>query len=130
MAKTNVRVEPVPDEGAQRHYRTPPHNLEAEQGVLGALLVDSRAMEKIGDFHRADHFHIQAHRRIFHAIFDNDRTRPECIPVTLKAYFEQDEGLADVGGAEYLAELAASVITVINTLDYGAPLTTCIRPVN
>jgi replicative DNA helicase len=117
MAKTNVRVEPVPDEAAQPHYRTPPRNLEAEQGLLAALLVDSRAMEKIGDFLRADHFHIQANRRIFHAISTMIERGHSASPVTLKAYFEQDEGLAAVGGAEYLAELAASVITVIVVLE-------------
>jgi hypothetical protein len=37
----------------------------------------------------------------------------------LKGFFEKDEGLAGVGGAQYLAELAASVVTVINTEDYG-----------
>ncbi len=100
-------------------YRTLPHNLEAEQGLLGALLVDNRAMEKIGDFMKAEHFFIPAHRRIFQAIAIMIERGQTASPVTLKAYFEQDEGLTGVGGAEYLAELAASVITVINTEDYG-----------
>jgi replicative DNA helicase len=96
-----------------------PHNMEAEQGLLGALLVDNRAMEKIGDFLRQDHFFVPAHRRIYTAIEKLIERGQSASPVTLKGYFERDEGLANVGGAEYLAELAASVITVINTEDYG-----------
>jgi replicative DNA helicase len=100
-------------------YRTLPHNLEAEQGLLGALLVDNRAMEKVGDFLRGEHFFIPAHQRIFSAVNTMIERGQTASPVTLKTYFEQDQGLAGVGGAEYLAELAASVITVINTEDYG-----------
>jgi replicative DNA helicase len=93
--------------------------MEAEQGLLGALLVDNRAMEKIGDFLRQDHFFVPAHRRIYAAIEKLIERGQNASPVTLKGYFEKDEGLANVGGASYLAELAASVITVINTEDYG-----------
>jgi replicative DNA helicase len=96
-----------------------PHNMEAEQGLLGALLVDNRAMEKIGDFLRQDHFFVPAHKRIYAAIEKLIERGQTASPVTLKGYFEKDEGLANVGGASYLAELAASVITVINTEDYG-----------
>jgi replicative DNA helicase len=100
-------------------YRILPHNMEAEQGLLGALLVDNRAMEKIGDFLKPDHFFIPAHRRIFKAIEKLIERGQTASPVTLKSYFEKDEGLTGVGGAEYLAELASSVITVINAEDYG-----------
>jgi hypothetical protein len=47
---------PAPERTEQPAYRILPHNMEAEQGLLGALLVDNRAMEKIGDFLRQDHF--------------------------------------------------------------------------
>src|SRR5271165_3871423 len=107
------RTEPPPA------YRILPHNMEAEQGLLGALLVDNRAMEKIGDFLRQDHFFIPAHKRIYAAIEKLIERGQSASPVTLKGFFEKDEGLAGVGGAQYLAELAASVITVINTEDYG-----------
>jgi replicative DNA helicase len=122
MAQSSIIIrsgETRSDDSAQALYRTLPHNLEAEQGLLGALLVDNRALEKIGDFLRHHHFHIPAHQRIFQAIEKLIERGQTASPVTLKGYFEQDEGLAHVGGAEYLAELAASVITVINTEDYG-----------
>ena len=72
-------------------YRILPHNQEAEQGLLGALLVDNRGIEKMGDHVRAEHFFMPAHQRIFTAIqklIDRGQTAS---PVTLKNYFESDE---------------------------------------
>ncbi len=100
-------------------YRTLPHNMDAEQGLLGALLVDNRGYEKIGDFLVPDHFFVPAHQRIYNAIVTLLERGHTASPVTLKGYFETDEDLADVGGAAYLADLAAGAITVINTLDYA-----------
>jgi replicative DNA helicase len=110
---------PAPEGNEQPAYRILPHNMEAEQGLLGALLVDNRAMEKIGDFLRQDHFFVPAHKRIYAGIEKLIERGQSASPVTLKGYFEKDEALAGVGGAQYLAELAASVITIINTEDYG-----------
>jgi len=122
--RTDMQTEPTPameaalgSDGAP--YRTAPQNLEAEQGILGALLVDNRAMEKVGDFLRPQHFYAPAHQRIFEAVqvmIDRGQTAS---PVTLKNFFEKDQDLAKVGGAEYLADLAANVISVINAHDYG-----------
>ncbi len=100
-------------------YRQLPHNVEAEQGLLGALLVDNRALEKVSEYLRPEHFYAPPHQRIFEAILRlNDRGQTAS-PVTLKTYFESDEGLAPVGGAQYLADLAASIVTVVNAADYG-----------
>ncbi len=100
-------------------YRMMPHNLEAEQGLLGALLVDNRAYERVGDFLRPEHFFAAAHSRIYEAVVTLTERGQSASPVTLKSYFEKDEDLAHVGGAEYLADLAANVVSVINTADYG-----------
>ncbi|QQG36570.1 MAG: replicative DNA helicase [Micavibrio aeruginosavorus] len=104
---------------AERAYRVMPHNLEAEQGLLGALLIDNRAMERIGDFLKASHFFHPAHQRVYSAIQKLIDRGQSATPVTLKGYFEQDQDLSNVGGAEYLAELAASVISVVNADDYA-----------
>ncbi|HOO82488.1 MAG TPA: DnaB-like helicase N-terminal domain-containing protein, partial [Alphaproteobacteria bacterium] len=53
---------------ATPNYRILPHNLDAEQGLLGALLVDNRAVEKMGDFLKPAHFFMPAHQRIFETI--------------------------------------------------------------
>ena len=100
-------------------YRLVPQNLEAEQGLLGALLIDNRNLEKVGDFLKDIHFYAPAHQRIFSAIIAlNDRGQTAS-PVTLKAYFEKDKDLESVGGASYLVDLVGSVISIVNTEDYG-----------
>jgi replicative DNA helicase len=106
------------DEGGTP-YRMLPQNLEAEQGLLGTLLTDNRSYEKIGDFLKPEHFLAPAHQRIYQAIrtlIDRGQTAS---PVTLKSYFEKDADLEQVGGAAYLADLAASVITILNIEDYA-----------
>ncbi len=104
-------------EGAP-NYRILPHNIDAEQGLLGALLVDNRAVEKMSDFLKPEHFFMPAHQRIFETILTLIDRGQNASPVTLKNYFEQDEDLKDVGGAAYLADLAANVISVVNVKDY------------
>jgi replicative DNA helicase len=102
-------------------YRLLPHNLEAEQGLLGALLTNNRALEKI-DYLRPEHFFAGAHQRIFEAISKLIDRGQTASPVTLKSYFEKDEDLSHIGGAEYLADLAASVVSVVNVSDYGTAI--------
>lgn len=99
-------------------YRILPQNLEAEQGLLGAILIDNRALEKI-DFLRAEHFHAPAHQRIFKAIHTLCERGQTASPITLKSYFEKDQDLETVGGTSYLIDLAGSVISVVNCEDYA-----------
>ncbi len=100
-------------------YRVLPHNEEAEQGLLGALLIDNRAHERVCEIVRPEHFFIPAHQRIFAAIEKLVERGQTASPVTLKNHFDQDKDLEDLGGAEYLADLAASVISVVNVVDYA-----------
>src|SRR5690606_12080953 len=104
--------------GQGHNFRQLPHNLDAEQGLLGALLVDNRALERV-DFLRPDHFYAPAHQRIFEAIARLSERGQTASPVTLKSYFEKDADLEPVGGAEYLVDLAASIISTINVEDYA-----------
>lgn len=99
-------------------YRTPPHSEEAEQALLGAILVNNKAYEKVGEFLKPEHFYDPLHQRIFAAVVKMLDRGQIANPVTLKPYFESDPDLGGEGGT-YLAELAASVVTVINAADYG-----------
>ena len=103
-------------------YRQLPYNEEAEQGLLGALLTDNRALERAGDFLKPEHFYQPAHQRIFTAVSKLIERGQTANPVTLKAYFEQDQDLAHIGGAEYLTFLAGGVISVVNVADYARTL--------
>jgi replicative DNA helicase len=100
-------------------FRTPPHNLEAEQALLGAVLLNNRAFEKVSEFLRAEHFAEPAHGRIFAACGKLIERGQIANPVTLKTYFEQDGALAEIGGTAYLAQLANAVVSIINAEDYG-----------
>lgn len=100
-------------------YKEIPHNLEAEQALIGAILVNNDTLEKVQDFLLPEHFANVGHEKIFDACRKMIEKGQLVSPVTLKPYFEKEETLADVGGAKYLAKLAASAITIINAPDYG-----------
>jgi len=100
-------------------FRVPPHNFEAEQALLGAILLNNRAFEKVSEYLRAEHFADPVHGRIFAACGKLIERGQMANPVTLKSYFENDGGLAEIGGTPYLAQLANAVVSVINAEDYG-----------
>lgn len=100
-------------------YRTLPHNLDAERGLLGAILIDNRATEKVSDFLRAHHFMAGQHALIFEACEKLIERGQIADPITLKRYFEQNESLVDIGGPAYLVELAGGAPTIINAEAYG-----------
>ncbi|WP_321391384.1 replicative DNA helicase [Emcibacter sp.] len=100
-------------------FRETPHNLEAEQALLGAILTNNEALSKVQDFLQAEHFINAAHQKIYDATRKLIEKGLVASPVTLKPYFEREEHLADVGGAKYLASLASSAISIINAAEYG-----------
>ena len=112
----------APFDGDQRGlttYRTPPHNFEAEKALLGAILANNNAYDRVNDFLRPEHFADPIHGGIFGALARLIERNQIADPVTLRMFFEQDGSLADVGGPRYLAELAASMVSIINVGDYG-----------
>src|SRR5271163_1699062 len=106
-------------EKAETPYREAPCNIEAEQALLGALLVNNEALSHIGDRLQPEHFYEPLHSRIFEAIHKFHDKGLIANPITLKHYFDQDEALTDIGGGAYLAKLAGAAITVINIRDYS-----------
>jgi replicative DNA helicase len=100
-------------------FRVPPHNFEAEMALLGAILTNNRAYEKVSEFLASEHFADKRHGRIFEAIRKLVDAGQIADAVTLKGFFESDGTLDDIGGPSYLARLAASVVSVVNAEDYG-----------
>ncbi len=100
-------------------YRSPPSNLEAEQALLGALLVNNEAASLVSAFLLPEHFFLPVHGRIYDAVLRMVERGQIANPVTLKHYFERDEALEEAGGGQYLARLAGSAVTVINAEHYG-----------
>jgi replicative DNA helicase len=100
-------------------YRQPPHNLEAEQALLGAILINNEACDRVTGFLEPVHFFEAVNARIFEVAATLIRAGKLASPVTMKNYFEQDQTLKDIGGTVYLARLAASATTIINAEEYG-----------
>jgi replicative DNA helicase len=110
-------IEPPSDDASG--YREPPHNLEAEQALLGAILTNNDACDRVSQFLAPEHFFEALHARIFDAASNLIRMGKLATPVTLKSYFENDATMKEIGGPAYLARLAASATTIINAEEYG-----------
>ena len=116
-AQPNLRpVETGDNDGS---FRTPPHNLEAEQALLGAILTNNDACDRVSAFLLPDHFFEPVHARIYEAAATLIRAGKLASPVTLKTYFDNDATLKEIGGPVYLARLAAGATTIINAEEYG-----------
>ncbi|RKQ70139.1 DnaB-like helicase C-terminal domain-containing protein [Oceanibaculum indicum] len=100
-------------------YALPPHNLEAEQALLGALMVNNGVYERFRDRLKPEHFADPVNGRIYAAAMQLMDAGKGVSPITLKNIFDQDDTLAEIGGAKYLVRLAASVVTVVNAEDYA-----------
>jgi replicative DNA helicase len=96
-----------------------PQNIEAEAALLGALMVDNRLIEDVGLKLRPHHFFEPLHGRIYEAILRLTDTNRIANPVTLKPLFETDEGMKEVGGVAYLAQLTGSGAAVIGARDFA-----------
>lgn len=117
QAMTSDLISRTPADATQTPgYRVMPHNAEAEQGLLGAILVNNKAYEKVVEFLRPEHFYDPLHARIFEAIETLINQGRVADPVTLKGYFERDPDTED---KDYLVNLAANVVSVINAEHYG-----------
>jgi replicative DNA helicase len=100
-------------------YRTAPHNIEAEQALIGAILVNNEAYYRVSDFLEPRHFFEPAHQRIFELATTLIRAGKVASPVTLKTFLPADADIAGLTLSQYLARLAAEATTVINAQDYG-----------
>jgi len=99
--------------------RVPPSNTLAEQALLGALLANNRAYERVSDFLLPDHFADPIHGRIFSAIARRVEAGQLADAITLKAEFEHSGVLDEVGGTAYLAQLLSALVGIINAGEYG-----------
>ncbi|MGU3494662.1 replicative DNA helicase [Xanthobacteraceae bacterium A53D] len=100
-------------------YRQPPHNLEAEQALLGAILVNNEAFYRVSDFLKPEHFFEPLHARIYDLSSSLVRAGKVATPVTLKTFLPTDLDIGGLNGPQYLARLAAEATTIINAEDYG-----------
>ena len=99
--------------------REPPHNFEAEQALLGAILINNAAYQRVAEFLRPEHFADPLHGKLFDSLSRLIERGQVVSAVTLKTYVEQDEDMKAAGGATYLARLAAASVHVIDATAFG-----------
>jgi len=100
-------------------YREAPNNIEAEQALLGAILVNNDAFYRVSDFLKPGHFYEPLHRRIFEIAAELIRMGKVATPITLKTFLPADEKVGDMTVAQYIVRLAVEAVTVVNATDYG-----------
>ena len=100
-------------------FRAPPHNLEAEQALLGAILVNNEACDRVSSFLKQEHFYDALHGRIYDHAAKLIWAGKRATPITLKTFFQGDEPAGDLTVPQYLGRLAANATTIINAEDYG-----------
>ncbi len=96
-----------------------PHNLEAEQGILGAILLNNEIYYDIIDKLNKDHFYEPVHKLIFEVIGKLIGKGQIATPITLKSYFEVEKNLEEIGGSNYLVRLANSAVSLDYAKDYS-----------
>jgi replicative DNA helicase len=99
--------------------RIPPSNQQAEQALLGALLANNKAYDRVSEFLIPEHFVDPIHGRIYAAIARRIEGGQLADAVTLKAEFEHSGLLDEVGGTTYLAQLLGAMVGIINAGEYG-----------
>jgi replicative DNA helicase len=99
--------------------RLPPHNLEAEQSLLGSLLIDRDAIIRVASFIKPDDFYHQANGLIYRAIFDLYNRREPTDFITLSDELGRRDQLDQVGGIAYLTALLNAVPTAVHVEYYG-----------
>jgi len=111
-----VTPDPEPGLGA---LRTQPHNVEAEQALLGAILVNNEAYHRVADFLLPEHFYEPVHQRIFEACAARIGKGQLADYKAMYHLFSEDEGLKELDGARYLERLEHAAQTIINAVEYG-----------
>jgi replicative DNA helicase len=96
-----------------------PHNIEAEQQLLGAILTNPDVYDRVAALIDARHFYEPVHSRIWEIAAARIARNMTASPVTLKAFMEDDEGLKELGGHTYLARLAGAAISSFAARDYA-----------
>ncbi len=99
-----------------------PHNVEAEIALLGAIMVNNRAFERVSEYLRPEHFIIAENAATYAAaaqLIDSGRVAD---PVTLRSWASTDQHVSQAGGFDYLIKLADCAVTPINAAEYGREL--------
>lgn len=99
--------------------KVPPHSLEAEQSVLGGLMLSSKAWDQVADKISEEDFYREDHRLVFRAIHDLHESSKPCDAVTVTEWFESHGKTAQVDGGSYISQLANNTPSAANVGAYA-----------
>src|SRR6476659_7207757 len=122
MAPLDSNVRKLPEPAAPQ-FRNAPQNIEAEQALLGAIIVNNEAFYRVSDFLEPQHFFEPIHQQLYELAGNLIRAGKIATPVTLKTFLPTDMDIGGLNASQYLARLAAEATTVINAADYGHTIT-------
>jgi replicative DNA helicase len=119
-----MAIRPVPEGGSRAsaspaYERVPPHNVEAEESVLGSMLLSKDAIAEVLELLREDDFYRPAHRTVFRSVLELYGHGDAVDAVTVQEELRRNGALADIGGAPFLHTLVASVPTAANAGYYA-----------
>jgi len=118
LPSDKLRAQAAADEPLE--FRQPPHNIEAEQALLGAILINNEAMDRVAGFLEAQHFYDPLHQQIYEVAAKLIQAGKQATPITLRTFFENAEPIDDdLTVPQYLGRLAANAATIINAAEYG-----------
>ena len=104
----------------QETLKTELSNLEAEQSLLGTIILNNEYLSRVLEFLLPEHFYEPAHQKIYAQIIHNvEKVSIVANAITLKQFFENDENIKAIGGAKYLSTLLASASGIFDIADYG-----------
>ena len=114
MSQTATNISQLPNTGL-----SVPHDETIEAAVIGALMYNNKLLDDVADIVKPDDFYIDLYGRIYDAICRLNERGQKAEPLTLKPYFEQDEGLESLGGLDFLIALTENRLSLGSTKDYA-----------
>jgi replicative DNA helicase len=119
-----MAIRPVPEGGSRAsaspaYERVPPHNIEAEESVLGSMLLSKDAIAEVLELLREDDFYRPAHRTVFRSVLELYGHGDAVDAITVAEELRRNGALVDIGGAPFLHTLVASVPTAANATYYA-----------
>ncbi len=110
----------IDNKNNQETLKTELSNLEAEQSLLGTIILNNEYLSRVLEFLLPEHFYEPAHQKIYAQIIHNvEKVSIVANQITLKQFFENDENIKAIGGAKYLSTLLASASGIFDIADYG-----------
>ncbi|WP_273754381.1 MULTISPECIES: replicative DNA helicase [unclassified Bartonella] len=100
-------------------FRQLPHNIEAEQALLGAIFINNDSLDRVSDFLKPEHFFEPLHQKIYAVLSHLIKIGKRVDPVTIKPYIQMEEKIGDITVYQYVVRLAKEAVTIINAEDYG-----------